>query len=84
MQLISGKKIIHENCKLWFQPKQQNQLTLTLKITAAQGVETLVTVHNSSIQDYVHVNDQAQPTYEMTLGLKPFIESERFWPDGTS
>ena len=52
--------------------------TLTLKMTTAQGVETLVTVHNSSIQDYGHLNDHAQPTYEMTLGFKPFIESERF------
>ena len=54
------------------------QLTLTLKITTVQGAETLVTVHNSSIQDYVHLNDQAQPTYEMTPGFKSFIESERF------
>ena len=52
--------------------------------TAQGGVETLVTVRNSSIQDYVHLSDQAQPTYEMTPGFKPFIESERFWPDGTS
>ena len=29
------------------------QLTLTLKMTAAQVVETLVTVKNSPIQDYV-------------------------------
>ena len=49
------------------------QLTLTLKMTTAQVVETSVTVNNNSpIQDYVHPEDQAQPTFEMTPGLKPF------------
>ena len=50
------------------------QLTLTLKMTAAQVVETSVTVNNnnSPIQDYVHTDDQTQPTFEMTPGFKPF------------
>ena len=49
------------------------QLTLTLKMTTAQVVETLVTVNNNSpIQDYVHPDDQTQPTFEMTPGFKPF------------
>ena len=49
------------------------QLTLTLKMTTAQVVETSVTVNNNSpIQDYVHLDDQAEPTYEMTPGFKPF------------
>ena len=48
------------------------QLTLTLKMTTAQVVETSVTVKNSPIQDFVHPNDQAQPTYEMTTRFKPF------------
>ena len=49
------------------------QLTLTLKMTTAQVVETSVTVNNNSpIQDYVHPEDQTQPTFEMTPGLKPF------------
>ena len=49
------------------------QLTLTLKITTAQVVETSVTVNNNSpIQDYVHSEDQTQPTFEMTPGFKPF------------
>ena len=49
------------------------QLTLTLKMTTAQVVETSVTVNNnSSIQDYVHPDDQTQPTFEMTPGFKPF------------
>ena len=43
------------------------QLTLTLKMTAAQIVETSVTVNNSSIQDYVHLNDQTQPTNDKSL-----------------
>ena len=49
------------------------QLTLTLKMTTAQVVETSVTVNNNSpIQDYVHLDDQTQPTLEMTPGFKPF------------
>ena len=40
------------------------QLTLTLKMTSAQVVETPVTViNNSPIQDFVHPNDHTQPTY---------------------
>ena len=49
------------------------QLTLTLKMTTAQVVETSVTVNNNSpIQDYVHPDDQSQATFEMTPGFKPF------------
>ena len=49
------------------------QLTLTVKMTTAQVVETSVIVNNNSpIQDYVHPNDQTQPTFEMTPGFKPF------------
>ena len=46
---------------------------MTLKMTTAQVVETSVTVNNNSpIQDYVHPDDQTQPTFEMTPGFKPF------------
>ena len=39
----------------------------------AQVVETSVTVNNNSpIQDYVHPDEQTQPTLEMTPGFKPF------------
>ena len=49
------------------------QLTLTLKMTTAQVVETSVAVNNNSpIQDYVHPVDQTQPNFEMTPGFKPF------------
>ena len=42
------------------------QLTLTLKMTTAQVVETSVTVNNNSpIQDYFHLDDQTQPTFEI-------------------
>ena len=42
-------------------------------MTAAQVVETSVTVNNKSpIQDYVHPDDHTQPTYGMTPGFKPF------------
>ena len=48
------------------------QLTLTLKMTITQVVETSVTVNNNSpIQDYVHPDDQTQ-SFEMTPGFKPF------------
>ena len=40
------------------------QLTLTLKMTTAQVVKTSVTVDNSPIQDYVHQDDQTQPTFD--------------------
>ena len=52
-------------------------LTLTLKMTTAQVVETSVTVNNNGpIQDYVHPDDQTQPTFEMTPGFKPFTVSQ--------
>ena len=42
-------------------------------MTTAQVVETSVTVNNNSpIQDYVHLDDNTPPTYEMTPGFKPF------------
>ena len=38
--------------------------TMTLKMTTAQVVETSVTVNNNSpFQDYVHPDDQTQPTF---------------------
>ena len=38
------------------------RLTLTLKMTTAQVVETSVTVNNNSpIQDYVHLDEQTHP-----------------------
>ena len=42
-------------------------------MTTVQAVETPVTVNNDSpIKDYVHPDDQTQPTFQMTPGLKPF------------
>ena len=42
--------------------------TLTLKMTTAQVLETSVTVNNNSpIQDYVHLDDQTQPTFIIFL-----------------
>ena len=40
------------------------QLTLTLKMTTAQVVETSVTVNDSPFQDYIHLDGHTQPTYE--------------------
>ena len=39
-----------------------------IHISTAQVIETSVTVNNSHIQDYVHLDDHTQPTYEMTPG----------------
>ena len=50
------------------------QLTLTLKMTTAQVVETSVTVNNSPIQDYVHPDDQTQPTRKASFVWElPFL-----------
>ena len=44
-------------------------------MTTAQVVETSVTVNNNSpIQDYIHPDDQTQPTFEITPGFKPFTK----------
>ena len=41
------------------------QLTLTLKMTTVQVVETSVTVNNNSpIQDFVHPDDQTEPIFK--------------------
>ena len=63
-----------------FKQNQENPDKVTLKMTTAQIVEMSVTVNNNSpIQDYVHPDDQTQPTFEMTPGFKPFTRSE--WLD---
>ena len=55
------------------------QLTMTLKTTAAQVVETSVTVNNNSpIQNYIHPDNHTQPTNEMTPGCKPFTAPKVF------
>ena len=42
------------------------QLTLTIKMTTAQVVETPATVSNNNpIQDYVHLDYHPQPSYEL-------------------
>ena len=46
------------------------QLTLTLKMTTAQVVETSITVNNSPPQDYVHPDNHAQPTYTYSCSLQ--------------
>ena len=49
------------------------QLTLTLKMTTIQVVETSFTVNNDSpIQDHVHPDDHTQLTYKMIPGFRPF------------
>ena len=43
----------------------------------AQVVEASVTASNNSpIQDYVHPDDQTQPTFEITPGFKPFTDNK--------
>ena len=49
------------------------QLTLTLKMTTAQVVKTSVTVNNNAVLFRTTFTlTQTQPTFEMTLGFKPF------------
>ena len=38
-------------------------------------METSVTVNNSSIQDYTHLDYDTQPTYNMIPGFKTFIKN---------
>ena len=40
-----------------------------MKMTTPQVVETSVTVNNSPNQDYVHLDDHTQPTYEMVTSV---------------
>ena len=40
-------------------------------MTTAEVVETSVAGNNTSIQDYVHPDDHAQSTYEMTHAAGP-------------
>ena len=43
-------------------------LSLTLKMTKAQVVETSVTINNNSqIYNYAHLDDLASPTYKLTF-----------------
>ena len=47
-----------------------------LQSQSVQVVETLVTIKNSPIRDYIHLDDHIQvisPTYEMSPGFTTFI-----------
>ena len=55
------------------------QQTLTLKMTAAQVVETSVTVNNSPIQDHLHPADHAQPTYGTTRSCTVYLLWGQNW-----
>ena len=68
----ADKMLRHADEKPTFRISNRCYVTL-LRMTAAQVVETSVTVNNNSpIQDCVHPYNPTQPTYEMTPGLKPF------------
>ena len=76
MLKVKSKKL-SERQVLQFKMKCKDFLAKTasklLDITSIKNVvEMSVTVNNSPIQDYVHPNDQTQPTFEMTPGFKPF------------
>ena len=45
-------------------------MNIVLNRTVVVGGDTVN--NNSPIQDYVHTDDQTQPTFEMTPGFKPF------------
>ena len=44
-------------------------VVLNRKMTTTQVVETSVTINNNSP---IHPDEQTQPTFEVTLGFKPF------------
>ena len=57
-----------------------DQLTLTLRMTTTQVVETSVPVNNSPIQDYFHPDDHTQPTYDKSLcGVNPVEKLSSTW-----
>ena len=47
-------------------------------MTTAQVVETSVAVNNNSpIKDYVHLDDQTQPTFEITCMFKTMLRCSK-------
>ena len=53
-------------------------------MTIAQVVETSVTVNNnnnSPIQDYVHPDDQTQPTFQKTPGFNLSQGIQNWWQE---
>ena len=52
-------------------------------MTTAQVVETPVTVNNSPIQDYVHPDDQTQPSLLTSLYWRLFKPLERAFFSGS-
>ena len=56
---------------------QRYNITLTLKMTTAQVVETSVTVTNSSFQNYTHRGDHTRQTTD-TPGFKPLTKQQSF------
>ena len=60
----SSLELYHATCAIYVTIPQPLE---ALKMTAAQVVETLVTVNNNSpIHDHVLPDDQTQPTFEAT------------------
>ena len=59
---VMNRTVVDRNWR--FHNLSGSHLQKTLKLTTAQVVETSVTVNNSPIQDNVHPDDHAQPTYE--------------------
>ena len=73
--MMTLEDIIDESYRSGSAPQLGKLHLYSSKTTTAQVVETSVTVNNnnnSPIQDYVHPDDQTQPTFEMTPVFKPF------------
>ena len=45
--------------------------TLVIDLSITSSILSHCQQLNNPIQDYVHPEDQTQPTFEMTLGFKP-------------
>ena len=71
-----GERSPEKGCCFW-QLKGGNQLAIYKR---RRGFEVGTTENNNNncqqqpIQDYVHPDDQTQPTFSKTPGFKPFTE----------
>ena len=59
----------------------QVELLMTMRVghlSALGERKATTTTFKSRLRDYVHPDDQTQPTIEITPGLKPFTEQQLY------
>ena len=68
-----GGEPVHRLSSRESSDRVKTQVAQARNMKHSTSVETSVTVNNNSpIQDYVHPDDQTQPTFEITPRFKPF------------